>query len=579
MIQSPVSSSLSRQQVAREMGLIVFVVLAIYLPRLTALPVRGEESRWATEAREMLQTGDWVVPRQQGQVFPERPPLGSWLMGVAGMVRGEIDLWAIRAPSVIAVLLTSLVIYAYARKWLSAAGAVTAALAYASMGQVHQLGRFGESEAVFTLGLGCAILAWHALWSSGRHQTLAWCAGYGLTAIGALTKGPQAPVYFVLITSGWLAIHGEFRSLFTRSHLLGCSLFATTVGAWWSALYYATDLQTAWVIWTGLAGDRFLLSGLIKHVVSYPLETLACTMPWSLLTLALVNGRARKEISSAGPHVKYLLWALAITYPTVWLAAGARGRYFMPLYPAIAVLAGTVVDSCLRSSNELLTRFWRQSMLGLAVGILTAATALWGASMLGVPGPPGLLDNEWQVDILAGAAILLTVLLLQARVLGDERRVLTAVVCLTLVLGLTYCGVVIDTKLATSNDLRPSMAKLWTELPHPDKLVSFGPIAHRFAYEYGSPIVELPWPESPTSDSKDFEYFCFDEHPGDTPERRFNGRGRVWGVTAGTLPFAWEEVARIPCDPHQREQHDVTVVVGRVSKPAAVARIPKAIAP
>ena len=34
-----------------------------------------------------------------GQVFPERPPLNSWAMAALGMLRGKVDLVAIRLPS------------------------------------------------------------------------------------------------------------------------------------------------------------------------------------------------------------------------------------------------------------------------------------------------------------------------------------------------------------------------------------------------------------------------------------------------------------------------------------------------
>src|SRR6266487_2116110 len=60
----------------------------IYGARLSVLPIVGEETRWATGAREMLATGDWIVPRQQGYVFSERPPMTMWMMAAVGWLRG-----------------------------------------------------------------------------------------------------------------------------------------------------------------------------------------------------------------------------------------------------------------------------------------------------------------------------------------------------------------------------------------------------------------------------------------------------------------------------------------------------------
>src|SRR4029079_1847621 len=102
-------------------------------------------------AREMLTSGDWVVPRQQGVVFPERPPMTMWLMAIAVVCGGDVDTVAIRIPSVVAVVLTSLLIYGYTRALVSGFAAFVAALSYASMAQVLQIGRMGESESVFAL--------------------------------------------------------------------------------------------------------------------------------------------------------------------------------------------------------------------------------------------------------------------------------------------------------------------------------------------------------------------------------------------------------------------------------------------
>ena len=45
---------------------LVLLVLGVYFSRMTALSIRGEESRRARVAYEMLETGDWLVPRVQG---------------------------------------------------------------------------------------------------------------------------------------------------------------------------------------------------------------------------------------------------------------------------------------------------------------------------------------------------------------------------------------------------------------------------------------------------------------------------------------------------------------------------------
>ena len=127
--------------------------------RVTDLSVRGEESRRGRIAWEMWHNGDWIVPRIQGEPVFFRPPLQNWLIALVGMLHGEVDSFALRIPSVVAILLAVGVTYGYARSFLSRFGAFTCGLALASLGQVLELGRLGETDALFHGSPG-GVLQW-----------------------------------------------------------------------------------------------------------------------------------------------------------------------------------------------------------------------------------------------------------------------------------------------------------------------------------------------------------------------------------------------------------------------------------
>ena len=64
-------------------------------------------------------------------------------------------------------------------------------------------------------------------------------------------------------------------------------------------------------------------------------------MPSSLVAatfLASVHPKTRKLLAEDRGVALFLVTAMVVAYPTVWIASGARGRYFMPLYPVAAVL-------------------------------------------------------------------------------------------------------------------------------------------------------------------------------------------------------------------------------------------------
>src|SRR3954451_13841374 len=109
-----------------------------------------------------------------------------WTLAIAGSLRGDVDPLAIRLPSLVAVVLTSLLVYAYTRTFTTQTGAATAALAYATIGQVLQIGRLGESEALFALLVSGSLLLWHIGCVRRWHPIVVWSVGFGLAALGAL---------------------------------------------------------------------------------------------------------------------------------------------------------------------------------------------------------------------------------------------------------------------------------------------------------------------------------------------------------------------------------------------------------
>ena len=66
---------------------------------LVSLGQRGlynpDEGRYAEIPREMLASGDWVIPHLNGLVYIEKPPLQYWATAISEAVFGQND-WAAR---------------------------------------------------------------------------------------------------------------------------------------------------------------------------------------------------------------------------------------------------------------------------------------------------------------------------------------------------------------------------------------------------------------------------------------------------------------------------------------------------
>jgi 4-amino-4-deoxy-L-arabinose transferase-like glycosyltransferase len=525
---------------------LIMLVLGIHATRLSALAIRGEESRWGRIACEMRQTGDWVVPRLQGQPFLSRPPLGSWLIALSSLVRGDCDLVAVRLPSVLATLLMTLLLYGYARTFLPRLAALAAATAYATMAQVMELGRLAETEAVFTFFVSASLLVWH--WGYTRRWPTAWTwtAAYGLAALATLTKGPQAPVYFVAVVGLYLMAH-NWRYLVSWSHVLGIGVFLGVVGAWQIPFYRALGWEGVRQIWSGDTALRFLIlepAFVTKHLLTYPLEILCCTLPASPLLALYLSRTFRQTLGNARGPVGFLTLALAVTFPTCWFVPGAQSRYFMPLYPVVALLAGLAVQRCLEAEvGSPLHWAWRWQWTFLAPTLGVVALSVAGTSFF---TSVAMLASPWTwvVVLMAGAV---AVLAWRARngvsPAGGQVLVLGGAAWL----GLIYTGLVIPFVARKSEDAAPAVARLKEQLPRSQRLVSFGPVSHLFAYLYRDPIPLVSGPAQMDRLEGGTDYFCFDRL-ADEPVN---------------LPFAWEEVAAITCDRYRTPIPQHKVVVGR----------------
>jgi 4-amino-4-deoxy-L-arabinose transferase-like glycosyltransferase len=529
---------------------LLLLVLGIHGTRLTALAIRGEESRRGRIAWEMRQTGDWVVPRQQGEPFLSRPPLGNWLIALAGLVRGDCDLIAVRLPSVLATLLTTLLVYGYGRTFLPRLGACAAGAAYATMAQVMELGRLAETEAVFTLFVSASLLVWHWGYSRRWRAGWTWMAGYSLAALATLTKGPQAPVYFAAVVGLYLLARNR-PYLFSWSHLLGILVFLGIVGAWQVPFYRVMGWRGVRQIWSGDAALRFLIldaAFVSKHLVTYPLEILCCTLPWSLLLGFYLRRSFGHAIGEARGPVRYLALCLVVTFPTCWLVPGAQSRYFMPLYPVLALLVGLVVQRCMEAeAGAPLREAWRGWLTLVALILFAAGLMLVGAGYLHFPAIAPLNQATPRTLIVALTAGAVAVLAWVSRNRSHPAWGQRTVMALAAWLGLTNTGLVLDILARKSENAAPAIARLKEQLPRHQRLVSFGPVSHLFAFLYHDPIPMMPWPTEADDLGRETAYFCFDR----------------MGAMPVRIPFAWEEVAVISCDRYRTQIPQYVVVVGR----------------
>lgn len=543
-----------------EVLLLILLVVVAYWVRAGQLPIRGEEPTRAQIAREMVAGHDWVVPRQQGEPFLIRPPLQNWLIALSCLSLGTWNEWAVRLPSLLATLLTTLLIYGYARTFLGRLGAFTAALAFATTADMFQMGRQAETEALFILLVSASLLLWH--WGISRcwPETLTWGCGYGVMALAMLTKGLQAPLYFVASTGCYLLWTGQARRLFTRAHVVGGLVGATVLAAWIVPFALAAGPAALAAPWFG---DKAMSPEwepwlVVEHFLMFPLEFLPGTLPWSLLLLPLLMRRVRADFGSARDPVVYLTICMAVALPTAWLPTSGLPRFLAPLFPCAAVLVGLAAERCTAAAAPVaLAGAWRHYLGAVGCIMLAAAAAVLvfavGPVLPGtLGGLAGPLTRSAMYAVVAGGLGLLVLRLRHERG-GPQAR--QAVVAVAAFMVLLFTGYFTDVRLRLCVDQPALVQHLKEILPPHQQLVSLGGhIDCALPYYYGMPLIEpRPWPME-AEEAEDVTYFCFGCSGAERPY----------------LPFAWEEVAAISLERIQFRIPETVAVVGRrLPRPSA----------
>ncbi len=166
----------------------------------------NSETAYGEVAREILLTHDWTVMHLNGQPWFVQPPLYFWIAALCAKLFG-VGTVAMRLPAALATIaMGGAVGYATARIAGVRAGTTAAIILSTSLMQAI-VGRLAIMDALLDFAVAAAVLWWYrAFEPSGtprRRDTALICGALAL-AVGALAKGPVAPVIGVLVTGGWL---------------------------------------------------------------------------------------------------------------------------------------------------------------------------------------------------------------------------------------------------------------------------------------------------------------------------------------------------------------------------------------
>jgi 4-amino-4-deoxy-L-arabinose transferase-like glycosyltransferase len=356
-------------------------------------------------ARNMVNSGDWVIAHLDGVPYMEKAPLPYWLIAICYLLMGVHD-WVARIPTALAAVLLCFVTARYGAWAFGRRAGFYAGLALATSVGLFLFTRILIPDVMLTLTVTLCLMAFQrALNEDGEElHSRRWPIVLGaMLGVGALLKGLIA---LVVPVGGALLYLLLTRRLFAREtwrRLRPVSVILTflLIAAPWHVLAtlrmppsFNFSMHSGPGEYHGFFWFYFINEHLLRFLnLRYPrdyntvprlafwLLNLLWLFPWSAYLPAAAKLSYKPEDRAGRTRLLALCWAgfllLFFSFSTT------QEYYSMPMYPALALLLGCAMDR----EGKLITAGSRTLAF-----ISTAAVAAIGAILFAVRHVPAIGD-------------------------------------------------------------------------------------------------------------------------------------------------------------------------------------------
>jgi 4-amino-4-deoxy-L-arabinose transferase-like glycosyltransferase len=391
-------------------------------------PWPADEPRFALVAKQMVESGNWLIPHRGSELYSDKPPLFMAAQAFFYTVTGNWRV-AFLLPSLLAGLGMIALVYDLGRRlWDHRVGVYAAAALLCTFQFVYQAKRAQIDPTVcFFLTLANYGLLRHFLLGPDWRAYWLGCFAAGL---GVITKGVGVLALLMFVPylfARWQDWPGVARTPRSAGRwLLGIVFFVAATALWLAPMLYAVASEagpeySAYmndILFRQTAGryteswDHHQPPWYYLGVIAFAWLPLALALPWA----APRWGQALKQRDARVllPLVWIVLVVLFFTFPK-----GKRDVYIMPALPLLALLTGAQLEA-------IAARPWfRRVVLGF-VAVLGAVFLLVGAlawsghleranRLVEQRGLEAGGQMLWLFVLMVGVVALLSAVLLRAR--------------------------------------------------------------------------------------------------------------------------------------------------------------------
>jgi len=426
-----------------------------------------DEDEYVQVNREMVRDGHWIFPTANGRPYYIKPPLFNWLGSALALVNGKVTEHTSRLPSAAAAAIGLVLIYWLGKKLFGQRAGLLSALILGTTPLYIEFGRWIQINMISTVLLTACLGLFYWGYTDARRRTAAYLLMYVPAGLGTLNMGLVNVVMPAIVISLYLVAVKDFK------HILRLKIG-------WGILIYLV-LVAPWTIAVMLQGEHvrqaFVLSNFTRYFGEfaharpfyyYLTTTPPYFLPWFVyLPGALYLCFSRHTAAQRRQLLLPFVWVAGL-FVFFSLSNTKRSEYLLPIFPAMALLAGYAIDRGLAAPSGSLFRrrllAWPTCTL---FGILAAAgvgVAVYGA----------LLTRAWLFTVLP-LSLLLCLGAAAAFLIFRRGRPMQSVlvVVFALVLSLTYSVGPIVAKKNENKSVKPFCRQILPYLRPGEKLKMF----------------------------------------------------------------------------------------------------------